>query len=193
MSCRISPGGTGASPGRDCPWPGHRAQGRFRRGTWSWLHAPRKRWSGPCGLLARPPWSVMLAFGVSCWRLAPVRGLLEGRWGESPMAIEIFRAEAAHGHTDLPRFAVRLGPLGRVAPPRSRFHSHRELPCIARTEGCRNGQFCATSGVGGCRGRSGELVAGTGLGKVCVRSCCRPSGVVTFLLAADQTQELGSH
>ena len=42
-------------------------QGRFRRGTWSWLHAPRKRWSGPCGLLARPPWSVMLAFGPCAW------------------------------------------------------------------------------------------------------------------------------
>lgn|GEM_PF-2844508 len=119
--------------------------------------------------------------GASCWRLAPVRGLLEGRWGESPMEIEIFRAEAAHGHTDLPRFAVRSGSLGRIAPPYSRFHSHRELPCIARTEDCRNGQFCATSGVGGCRGRSGELVAGTGLGKVCVRSCCRPSDVITFL------------
>ena len=46
------------------------------------------------------------------------------------MAIEIFRAEAAHGHTDLPRFAVRSGPLGRVAPPRSRFHRNRELPCM---------------------------------------------------------------
>ena len=32
------------------------------------------------------------------------------------MAIEIFRAEAAHGHTDLPRFAVRSGSLGRIAP-----------------------------------------------------------------------------
>ena len=74
----------------------------------------------------------MLAFEVSCWRLAPVRGLLEGRWGESPMAIEIFRAEAAHGHTGLPRFAVRSGSLGRIAPPHSCFHRNRELPCIAR-------------------------------------------------------------
>ena len=32
------------------------------------------------------------------------------------MTIEISRAEAAHGHTDLPRFAVRSGSLGRIAP-----------------------------------------------------------------------------
>lgn len=141
---------------------------------------------------------------VGSWRVGGrtgkhdlVRPLCVDSWrgaGENVlMAIEIFRTEAAHGHTGLPRLAVRPGSLGRIAPPHSRFHRNRELPCIARTEDCRNGQFCATSGAGGCRGRSGELTVGTGLGKVCVRSCCRPSGVVTFLLAADQTQELGSH
>lgn len=107
-----------------------------------------------------------------------VRPLCVGSWrgaGENVlMAIEISRTEAAHGHTGLPRFAVRPGSLGRIAPPHSRFHRNRELPCIARTEDCRNGQFCATSGVGGCCGRSGELTVGTGLEKVCVRSCCRP-------------------
>ena len=53
------------------------------------------------------------------------------------MAIEIFRTEAAHGHTGLPRFAVRSGSLGMIAPPHSCFHRNRELPCIARTEDCR--------------------------------------------------------
>ena len=76
--------------------------------------------------------------GASCWRLechAGVWPLCVGSWGcggESPMAIEIFRTEAAHGHTGLPRFAVRSGSLGRIAPPHSCFHRNRELPCIAR-------------------------------------------------------------
>lgn len=139
--------------------------------------------SRPSEEMVRPLW----APGPSPMEChAGVWPLCVGSWrgaGENVlMAIEIFRTEAAHGHTGLPRLAVRSGSLGRIAPPHSRFHSHRELPCIARTEGCRNGQFCATSGVGGCRGRSGELVAGTGLGKVCVRPCCRPSGVVAFLV-----------
>ena len=38
-----------------------------------------------------------------------------------------------------------------------------------------------------------ELTVGTGPEVVCLRSCCRPSDVITFLLTADQTQELGSH
>ena len=146
-------------------------QGRFRRGTWSWLHAPS-------GETVRP-------LCVGAWRVGGrtgkhdlVRPLCVGSWrgaGENVlMAIEISRTEAAHDHTGLPRFAVRPGSLGRIAPPHSRFHRNRELPCIARTEDCRNGQFCATSGVGGCRGRSGELTVGTGLEKVCVLSCCRP-------------------
>jgi len=156
----------------------------FSSGPWPWLPPLGRDGQAPVGW---PVWG----------RHADVWPLCVGSWrgaGENVlMAIEISRTEAAHGHTGLPRFAVRSGSLGRIAPPYSRFHRNRELPCTARTEDCRNGQFCATSGVGGCRGRSGELTVGTGLEKVCVRSCCRPSDVITFLLTADQTQDLGNH
>lgn len=78
--------------------------------------------SGHLVLASRPSEEMVRPLCVGSW----------GCWGESPMAIEIFRTEAAHGHTDLPRFAVRSGSLGRIAPPHSCFHRNRELPCIAR-------------------------------------------------------------
>lgn len=53
--------------------------------------------------------------GASRWRLVPV-GSWRGAGENVLMTIEISRAEAAHGHTDLPRFAVRSGSLGRIAP-----------------------------------------------------------------------------
>ena len=89
--------------------------------------------SRPSEEMVRPLW----APGPSPMEChAGVWPLCVGSWrgaGENVlMAIETFRTEAAHGHTGLPRLAVRSGSLGRIAPPHSRFHRNRELPCIAR-------------------------------------------------------------
>ena len=94
----------------------------FSSGHLALASRPLERRSDLCGFLARHPWRVTLALWGVTLASDPCAWAPGGGAGENIlMTIEISRADAAHGHTGLPRFAVGSGSLGRIAPPRSRF------------------------------------------------------------------------